>query len=126
MKIGTKHDHTRWQSAFRRRQDAGQPSGQSRSREAGRSPTKSAFQPVGVESEAKDIASDLDGAIEKNYKAALTAKGLDKEHIRFDAKNGVLTLKGKVKTRTEKAQAGELAQATPNVRQVLNPIDVNR
>jgi osmotically-inducible protein OsmY len=83
-------------------------------------------QPVGVESEAKDIASDLDGAIEKNYKAALTAKGLDKEHIRFDAKNGVLTLKGKVKTRTEKAQAEELAQATPNVRQVLNQIDVNR
>jgi hyperosmotically inducible periplasmic protein len=83
-------------------------------------------QPVGVESESKDIASDLDSAIEKNYKAALTAKGLDKEHIRFDAKNGVLTLKGKVKTRTEKAQAEELAQATPNVRQVLNQIDVNR
>jgi osmotically-inducible protein OsmY len=83
-------------------------------------------QPVGVESESKDIASDLDSAIEKNYKAALTAKGLDKEHIRFDAKNGVLTLKGKVKNRTEKAQAEELAQATPNVRQVLNQIDVNR
>ncbi len=83
-------------------------------------------QPVGAESESKDIASDLDSAIEKNYKAALTAKGLDKEHIRFDAKNGVLTLKGKVKNRVERNQAEELAQATPNVRQVLNQIDVNR
>src|SRR5690349_7592005 len=39
-------------------------------------------QPVGVESQAKDIASDVDGAIEKNYKAVLIANGLDKEHIR--------------------------------------------
>ena len=37
-------------------------------------------QPVGAESQSKDIASDLDSAIEKNYKAALTAKGLDTEH----------------------------------------------
>jgi osmotically-inducible protein OsmY len=83
-------------------------------------------QPVGAESESKEIASDLDSAIEKNYKAALTAKGLDKEHIRFDAKNGVLTLKGRVKTPLKRNEAEQLAQATPNVRQVLNQIDVNR
>jgi osmotically-inducible protein OsmY len=83
-------------------------------------------QPVGAESESKDIAADLDTAIEANYKAALTAKGLDKQHIRFDAKNGVLTLKGKVKNTSERAQAEELAQATPNVRQVLNQIAINR
>jgi osmotically-inducible protein OsmY len=84
------------------------------------------IQPVGAESESKDIASDLDSAIEKNYKAALTAGGLDKEHVRFDAKNGVLTLKGTVKNRSERAQAQQLAEATPNVRQVLNQIDVKR
>jgi hyperosmotically inducible periplasmic protein len=83
-------------------------------------------QPVGAESESKDIASDLDSAIEKNYKASLISKGLDKEHIRFDAKNGVLTLKGRVKTPLKRNEAEELAQATPNVRQVLNQIDVNR
>lgn len=83
-------------------------------------------QPVGAESESKDIASDLDSAIEKNYKAALTAKGLNREHIRFDAKNGVLTLKGKVSTPSERNKAEQLAEATPNVRQVLNQIDVNR
>jgi osmotically-inducible protein OsmY len=68
-------------------------------------------QPVGAESESKDIASDRDSAIEKNYKAALTAKGLDKEHIRFDAKNGVLTLKGKVKDPSARKEAGQIAQA---------------
>lgn len=83
-------------------------------------------QPVGAESQSKDIASDLDSAIEKNYKAALTAEALDKEHIRFDAKNGVLVLKGKVKSRSERSRAEQLAQATPNVRQVLNQIDVAR
>ena len=31
------------------------------------------IQPVGAESESKDIASDLDGAIEKYYRAALIA-----------------------------------------------------
>jgi osmotically-inducible protein OsmY len=51
---------------------------------------------------------------------------LDKQHIRFDAKNGVLTLKGSVKTPTERNRAEQLAQATPNVRQVLNQIDVSR
>jgi len=83
-------------------------------------------QPVGAESESKEIASDLDTSIEKIYKASLTAHGLDKQHIRFDAKNGVLTLKGSVKTPTERNRAEQLAQATPNVRQVLNQIDVSR
>jgi osmotically-inducible protein OsmY len=83
-------------------------------------------QPVGDESAAKNMASDLDGGIEKNYKAALISKGLDKQHIRFDVKNGVLTLKGSVKTPTQRAAAQQLAQAVPNVQQVLNEIDVQR
>jgi osmotically-inducible protein OsmY len=83
-------------------------------------------EPVGAESEAKDIASNLDDGIENNYKAILIAKGLDKEHIRFDAKNGVLTLKGSVKTVPQRQQAQQLAQTVPNVQQVLNEIEVKR
>jgi osmotically-inducible protein OsmY len=83
-------------------------------------------QPAGAKSKSKEIASALDGAIEKNYKAALIAKGLDKEHIRFDANNGVLTLQGRVKNPSQRSQAEQIAQATPNVRQVLNEINVNR
>lgn len=83
-------------------------------------------EPVGAESEAKDIASNLDDGIENNYKAILIAKGLDNEHIRFDAKNGVLTLKGSVKTVPQRQQAQQLAQTVPNVQQVLNEIEVKR
>ena len=83
-------------------------------------------QPLGSESEAKDIASNLDDGIEKDYKAALISKGLDKQHIRFDAKNGVLTLHGSVKSSAQWKEAEQLAQAVPNVQQVANQIDVKR
>jgi len=84
------------------------------------------IQPVGQESEAKTIASNLDDGIENNYKAALVAKGLDKEHIRFDAKNGVLKLKGSVKSASQRKEAEQLAQNVPHVQQVLNELDVKR
>lgn len=83
-------------------------------------------QPVGQESEAKNVASNLDDGIESNYKAALVKKGLDKQSIRFDATNGVLTLKGQVKTTSQRKEAEQVAQAVPNVQQVLNEIDVKR
>jgi len=83
-------------------------------------------QPVGVESEARDIASNMDDAIKDNYKAVLIANGLNKEHIRFDAKNGVLTLKGSVKSAPKRKEAEQLAQTVPNVQQVLNELDVKR
>ena len=83
-------------------------------------------QPVGQESEAKKVSSNLDDGIESNYKAALVAKGLDKEHIRFDAKNGVLKLKGSVKTASQRKEAEQLAQNVPHVQQVLNELDVKR
>jgi len=83
-------------------------------------------EPVGQESEAKNVASNLDDGIENNYKAALVSKGLDKQHIRFDAKNGVITLKGSVKTPTQRKEAEQIAQTLPNVQQVVNEIDVKR
>jgi hyperosmotically inducible protein len=83
-------------------------------------------QPVGVETEAKDIASNVDEGIEKNYKAALISSGLDRQSIDFGAKNGVLTLKGKVKTAQQRQEAQTVAASIPNVQQVLNEIDVKR
>ena len=83
-------------------------------------------EPVGSESRARDVASNVDAAIEKNYKAALISKGLDKQHIRFDAKNGVLTLKGSAQTDAQRQEAQILAHDTPNVRQVVNQIEVKR
>ncbi len=82
--------------------------------------------PVGAESEAKSMASNEDTAIEKNFKAALISKGLDKQDIDYGAKNGVLTLKGSVKTVQLRDEAQQVASNVPNVQQVLNQIDVKR
>ena len=83
-------------------------------------------QPVGSESQAKDVASNLDDGIEKDYKAALISTGLDKQHVSFKAKNGVLTLTGSVRNANERQHAEKLAAGTPNVQQVLNQIEVRR
>jgi hyperosmotically inducible periplasmic protein len=83
-------------------------------------------QPVGEESQAKSEQSNLDDGIESNYKAALVATRLNKQSIHYNAKNGVLTLKGNVKTPQQKAEAEQLASKIPNVQQVVNQIDVNR
>jgi hyperosmotically inducible protein len=83
-------------------------------------------QPVGLESQAKEINSNLDDAIEKNFKAAIIAQGLDQQSIDYKAKNGLLTLTGNVKTTQQRAQAEQIAQAVPNVAQVLNQIEVKR
>lgn len=81
---------------------------------------------AGQETESKKIQSNLDSGIEKNFKAAMEAKGLDKQHIRADAKNGVLTLKGNVRDTQARQEAQQIAQSIPNVGQVLNQIEVQR
>jgi len=83
-------------------------------------------QPVGSESEARDVASNLDDAIEKNYKAALISSGLEKQHVDFKAKNGVLTLTGRVHDANQRQHAEKLAAGIPNVQQVLNQIELRR
>ena len=80
--------------------------------------------PEGVESEAKKIDSNVDDAIEKDFKAVIIAHRLEKQHIRYDAKNGVLTLKGDVDTPGLRDQVEKLAASVPNVQQVVNELDV--
>jgi hyperosmotically inducible periplasmic protein len=83
-------------------------------------------EPVGNEGEAKKEQSNLDDGIENNCKANMVSKGLDKQHVSCSAKNGVLTLKGSVKTPAERKTAEQLAQNVPNVQQVVNEIQVQR
>lgn len=83
-------------------------------------------EPAGNEGEARKMESSLDDGIENNFKAVLISKGLDKQSIRYKAKNGVLTLKGSVKTPNQRQEAQELAKNTPNVQQVVNEIQVQR
>lgn len=81
-------------------------------------------QPVGAASEAKDEATALDQGIEKNYKAALISSHLDKQHIDYGAKNGVLTLTGSVHSSARRKQAEQLAGHISHVQQVVNQIEI--
>ncbi|MGA8086095.1 MAG: BON domain-containing protein [Terracidiphilus sp.] len=81
--------------------------------------------PAGA-SEAGSVASNLDSAIEDNFKAAIKAHAsLNDQSIRGSAKNGTLVLKGSVKTAKQKKEAEDLAKKVPNVQQVVNEIEVN-
>jgi hyperosmotically inducible protein len=81
--------------------------------------------PIGQESQAKAVDSSLDSGIENNFKASLKAhKNLDDQHISYDANNGTLVLKGSVKTPAQREQAQKLAKAVPNVKEVVNEIEV--
>jgi len=84
------------------------------------------IEPVDNERAAKSIESNVDDAIEKNFKAVLIANRFDKDHIRFNSKNGVLTLAGKVPTMSDRMKLQKLAASVPNVGEVVNKIDVDR
>ncbi len=76
-------------------------------------------------SNASSVASNLDSAIEDNFKAAIKAhENLNDQSIRGSAKNGTLEIKGTVKTIAQKKEAEKLAKSVPNVQQVVNLIDV--
>ena len=82
-----------------------------------------AVTPVGVESEAKAVNSDLDAGIEKNLDAALITNRLHK-HVKFDVKNGVVTLTGEVNSQDQRARAEKIASSVPNVQQVVNELEI--
>ena len=83
------------------------------------------IRPVGTESQAKSVDSNLDDGIENNYKAAIKAHTeLDDQSIHYDAKNGTLVLKGSVKTPAQKKEATMLAKSVPNVKEVVDELEV--
>ena len=81
--------------------------------------------PPGVENEAKTVNSDLDKGIEKNLDAALVERGLNKD-VKYDVKNGVVTLTGEVNSQARRARVEKVASAVPNVQQVVNELQVKR
>jgi hyperosmotically inducible periplasmic protein len=74
---------------------------------------------------AGPVASDLDSAIEDNFKASIKAhRNLDDQSISGSSKNGTLVLKGSVKTAEQRKEAESLARKVPNVQQVVNELEV--
>ena len=79
--------------------------------------------PRGSERAAKAINSDLDEGIGKNLDAALIANKLHKS-VKYDVKNGVVTLTGEVDSQSARRQAASVASSVPNVGQVVNELQV--
>jgi len=79
--------------------------------------------PVGAESDAKTVNSDLDKGIEKNLDAALIVNNLQK-NVSSKVKSGVVTLTGEVNSQSMRAQAAGVASTVPNVQQVVNELQV--
>jgi hyperosmotically inducible protein len=79
--------------------------------------------PLGNESDAKAVNSDLDKGIEKNLDAALIQNKLQKI-VKFDVKNGVVTLTGEVNSQSLRAEAETIATSILNVKQVVNELQV--
>jgi osmotically-inducible protein OsmY len=79
--------------------------------------------PTGVEKEAKAVNSDLDKAIEKNLDAALIQNKMH-DNVKYDVKNGVVTLTGEVNSQAKRDHAEKMATSVPNVKQVVNDLQV--
>jgi len=82
-----------------------------------------AVRPPGNESEAKAVDTDMDKAIDKQVDAVLVKNKL-KHDISYDVKNGVVTLKGDVVSQGRRTQVEKLIAAVPNVKQVVNELEV--
>ena len=83
-----------------------------------------AVRPAGEESTAKKVESNTDDAIESSFKAEVAAHHWDNQHIHFNAKNGVLTLKGDVDTPAQRREAEKVGSKIAGVRQVVNELQV--
>ena len=79
--------------------------------------------PNGDEHTAKKVDSNLDSGIDKNLEAMLVQHRLDKD-VRYDVSNGVVTLKGDVPSQATRTSAEKMAKDVPNVKQVVNELEV--
>jgi|SRR3974390_875579 len=82
-----------------------------------------AVRPSGEESTARKVDSDVDKGIEKNIDAVLVRHKLY-SNVKYDVKNGVVTLKGKVDSESRRTAVEKMAAAVPNVKQVVNELEV--
>lgn len=73
--------------------------------------------------EAKSINSDFDKAIGNDLDAVLKQNHLN-QAVRYDIKNGVVTLKGEVNSQSRRNEAQRIAAGVPHVQQVVNNLDV--
>jgi hyperosmotically inducible protein len=79
--------------------------------------------PKGLEKETKTVNSDLDQGIEKNLDAALIQNKMH-DDVKYKVKSRVVTLTGEVNSQNKRDQAEQVAMKVPNVKQVVNDLQV--
>ena len=79
--------------------------------------------PPGVESEAKKINKNLDEGIKNNLDAVLIQQALQNA-VKFEVKNGVVTLTGDVNSQARRSAVEQMAAGVPYVQQVVNKLEV--
>jgi len=79
--------------------------------------------PLGAESDARTMNSDLDKGIEQNLDAALIQGKLHKG-VKYAVKSGVVTLTGEVDSQARRRAVAKVAAAVPKVQQVVNELQV--
>jgi osmotically-inducible protein OsmY len=79
--------------------------------------------PRGGERDAKTVNSDLDKGIANNLDAALIQNKFH-ESVKYDVNNRVITLTGEVDSQSKRRQAEGVASSVPNVRQIVNELQV--
>jgi len=79
--------------------------------------------PVGAEKAAKAVNFDLDRGIENNLDAALIQNKMH-HNVKYEVRNGVVTLTGEVNSEELRSSAQSVATGVPNVLQVVNDLQV--
>ena len=79
--------------------------------------------PQGAEGQAEDVATAQDDAIESNFEAMLASRQVQGD-VSYESNNGVLRLSGEVDDPSLRDELEEMAASVPNVRQVVNEIEV--
>jgi len=79
--------------------------------------------PSGQAKEVKAVNMDLDEGIEKNLDAVLIQNKMH-DNVKYEVKNGVITLSGQVDSEETRKNAQDLATAVPNVQQVVNDLQI--
>jgi len=80
--------------------------------------------PPGVEDAAEDISAALDEGIESNLKALMIRMG-EPSDVDYDVNAGVVRLTGSVTSQAARQDLEKAAAAVPNVKQVVNELQVS-
>jgi osmotically-inducible protein OsmY len=79
-----------------------------------------------VKGRNSSMADDMDGSIRSELNAKVdNDRMLNERDINFDVNNGVVTIKGKVGSASEKEQVAQMARGTQNVKDVVNALEID-